>query len=733
MNGPYSSKHAASHILDDEQDIDPRVSVCERAPYSDFATLTLSALFGAALIVFAVGYTTNLDLLCLTGSLGALFFGVGTAPLQFSKCSLITRLGVAGIVSLSTLTLVGSIMVLVPIWHPLLASIAVICAAFVVHFSTVYRSILRGQWRGFCRALCSSGEAVLNPSIVCTVIGTSVWCTVAFDSGHIVPVAGGFLPRISPLWYVGLALVVTGIVLARRKGEACVIFGVLSLVAAITLTPALVYGMPPQAAAKHVDLVQQVLYSHHLNRTASIYDAYSGFFAAIAWVCDLSRVRSSITFAAYWPFIIELVAVVEFRFFFGRILDSRYRIWLSTVFALLVIPVGDFYFAPQSVGFVEGLGIYSLVLGRDWPGLTERVRLSLLAFAGCALAVTHELSPYVIGGALVVLVAFRAARPWYAWATCLLPAILWAVLNWHGISGFVTFGSLGDLSNFAPPKTVSTPGLQRLAIVGESSDTLLIGLLILITLAGIGFLRCLSTTSARHSITPAHAWAFMIAAGVGLVPIAVNPYGNEGIFRAALFGVPWLAVLAAQAIPSNPPRWISAPFGLGVVGLVVLQLISSFGLDNANIIRPEDFHAYNLYMANAPESSFILDLSYGPLPYSATFPEAKHLVAWTSMVPRSTLQPGRPTSSDVAALAQSYIRLATDSGDVAAGDLYALWSPASVQYSVDYGLETVAHAEAWRRLMTESPDWQVVFSSDGTYLFRVTESSVHEYQTDSRR
>ena len=44
--------------------------------------------------------------------------------------------------------------------------------------------------------------------------------------------------------------------------------------------------------------------------------------------------------------------------------------------------------------------------------LAEPARLALL-LAGCALAVTHELSPYMVGGVLVILVVFRLTRPWW--------------------------------------------------------------------------------------------------------------------------------------------------------------------------------------------------------------------------------------------------------------------------------------------------------------------------------
>ena len=266
-----------------------------------------------------------------------------------------------------------------------------------------------------------------------------------------------------------------------------------SLVAALTVTPAVVYGMPrSQSAAKHIDLVMNILQAHFLNRGEGIYQAYSGFFSGVAWICDLAGVHSvsAVTaIATYWPFIIGLISIAELRFFFGRMVKSWYRIWIGVAAAFLVNSIGSDYFSPQSVGFALGIGVFALALGRDFPGLEERTRVALLVIAGCAMAVTHELSPYIVGGVLCLLVMFRVVWPRYLPATILAPAVVWAAVNKSVLSGFISLSALGDWSNFKPPQTATTPGLSRLAIVRESSDALALGLLLLIVIAAIGLLR----------------------------------------------------------------------------------------------------------------------------------------------------------------------------------------------------------------------------------------------------
>jgi hypothetical protein len=351
---------------------------------------------------------------------------------------------------------------------------------------------------------------------------------------------------------------------------------------------------------------------------------------------------------------------------------------------------------------------------QGFPGLGERERVGLLLLAGCAMAVTHELSPFVAGGALAVLVIFRAIRLRYVPALILAPAILWALLHWSDVSQFSSLSDFANVANFQTPKQpgiASTPGLQRLPVVGESSDALALGLAALMVIAVVGLMR-----SARNKA----AWAYMINPGVGLFLIAANPYGGEGIYRAALFGIPWLAAIGTQALPkSRSPRY-SVICGVIATCLLGTFLVAMFGLDNANVIRPGDFKVMQTYEDTAAPYSYLLDLSDGDvLPATVGFPVgSKHLVLWGSVINQAQAAIMHPTSKDVDAIGKQYYQYAKKN-DGEASALYAYWSLASVEYAVDYGHETFAQAVAWRNAIITSPDWKLVYSDDGSYLFRL--------------
>jgi hypothetical protein len=208
---------------------------------------------------------------------------------------------------------------------------------------------------------------------------------------------------------------------------------------------------------------------------------------------------------------------------------------------------------------------------------------------------------------------------------------------------------------------------------------------------------------------------------VGLVSVAVTPYGNEGLFRAVLFAVPWLAILAAGAVkaPSGRSAWVV--FAPAVAGLLAAFLIGTFALDGFNVVRRADVTALRRFEAQAPPGSYYLELGDGDSPTAvASSRVPDHYINWQAVLTAKTGLGGPPTPADVVYLASSYERYAHARHASARVALYAFWSPTSQIYLVDNGLMTAAGARSWRNLMRRSPLWTTVYSSAGTYVFRLS-------------
>jgi hypothetical protein len=685
------------------------------------ATLGLSGLFAVSLIVLLAGYGLDNTGLRLGGVLGALFFGVGAAPLKiFRHAALTARLALAVLVGISLPTLVASVMAFTGFWHPVIAAIllGIVVAAVHVRASREALAELRGaRQESHPKA---DGGSWLNLSSALSAAGTVCWIGAAAMSGHIDPGIGGFLTQIAPMWYVGLLLVLGGIVLARGRGELAATIGIVSLVAALTSTPAFIYGLPRiQTAAKHVGLVLQVLGDHHIDPHSGIYQAYSGFFALGAWICAAAGTKDAMGLAAYWPFIIDLAGLAVLRLFFGVLLRSAYRSCIALAVTFLVDVVGQDYFSPQSVGYVLVFGVYALAVGGEQVNLGRRTRTGLILLISCAVAVTHEFSPFIGAAVLAIFVVTKLVRPIYIPLVVALPAILWALLNWSVTGSYISIYDLGNLSNFQPPSTVAAAGLQRLPIVGQASDALLVGLVVLVGLAGVGFLAAVSRRSGWGFFSPGYAWSIIVSAGAGLGLIVANPYGNEGIFRAVLFAIPWLAALAVTSVPRVTPGWAVFPLGVLLTGLAATFCVASFGLDNASAIRQGDIQALDFYMTKASSSGYILDLSYGDTPTGVVALDNGHSVSWSAVVPQTHGRVAALNAESAALLARNYLAyVGNNAGNT--NELYAIWSPASVAYAVDYGLESEATADAWRQELSVSNVWKLVYYSDGSYLFQLT-------------
>ena len=310
-------------------------------------------------------------------------------------------------------------------------------------------------------------------------------------------------------------------------------YRVFLLVLVLTATPALTYDGPRyQSAAKHIDFVIQIQTVHELASSVPAYNAFAGFFAAVAWLCDIAGIRDPLGLAIAWPALLGLFRVAALRFLAGAFLQRSAQCWVAVTLAVLVDSISADYFSPQSVGFVLGVCVFGLARTRA----LGRLRLPVLLLCGVTLTLTHQLSPYVVGGVLGVLVLFRQVHPWWTPGLVLVPALLWTRLQWDAVRAFLNLDTVGKADNFRPPAVAGAGLMDRLPVVRYTVLALVAGILVLALLAGIGLL--LQRRQAR-------AWAMGVCPAVGLMIVAVNPYGQEGIFRTALFGIPWLALLAS--------------------------------------------------------------------------------------------------------------------------------------------------------------------------------------------
>jgi hypothetical protein len=682
----------------------------EAAAQTVSARLALSSVSLAAFVFGAVAVALDVNPVRIGCLLVFSLLGIGSAPWQLNRAiRLPARMTLTTVTSLAVLTLVSQPMLALGQWHPLTAFVVVAAVCVPLHLAGLRLALSDAEW---ARPRPSRVPLVHSTSMVLARVGAVLAISAALIHRHLDPGFYGFLPTIGIAWYVGIGLILAALALSRATEEREIAVPVLLLVVVLTLTPALVYDGPrSQSAAKHVDLVLHIMSAHRLDSTVEIYNSWSGFFTATAWLSGITGIRDPMRLATFWPALLAVFRISALRYLFGQVLHRPHQVWVAVALAVLADPLGADYFSPQSVGFVIGLAVYGLALSKT----VEPYRLPLIFVAGWVLAVTHQLTPYGVGGVLLVLVVFRQVRPWWTPLLVLGPAVFWAAIHRGALSGFLSWDTLGRVQNFHPPKTAESSGLQRLPVVGYTVRALLLEIAILGLVALIAL--------ALHRREP-RMWAFACCPAVGLVLVAVNPYGQEGIFRAALFGMPWLALMAAHCFPSSPrqPRLVANRVTLFAVTTVLggAFLVHAFGLDAINVIRPADVAAFRYFQEQRTDRTgkyYLLALGTGDLPTSLPVQPGDYRTLRRDDLKQPVRQERVPRPDlQMQALTARMLSYTEQRGRTIS--LYAIWSPVSSDNGWAYGIQSPDQFRALRDAFRRAPYWHVVLERDGTFLFR---------------
>lgn len=704
--------------------------------------LAVSASALVALVLWIGGLAGDEPLGRGTGALVYLLWGVGSAPWQFNRSlRLHARVALAGATGLSVLLLGSTAMISLEHWAPMAATAVLVAVTSILHVFALFTAAR--EIRHSTEAAGSRTRPLPVLQLGVLALGMALCLTSALRHRHLTPEFWGFPLQLGVSWLLGLGLVLASALAFPFRREAVTATAVTGLMLVLTLTSSIVYDGPRTlSVAKHVDMVDQIITLGHPNSAVEVYNSWSGFFAANAWLSGIVDIDDPMQLALFWPPLLGLLRVAALRYLMGKLTDRPRIAWLGVTFAVLADSQGVDYFSPQSVGFVLGLVVFALALSTS----RSVVRTMAVLGIGSALAVSHQLSPYIVGGVLLVLAAFGAIRQWWLPALVLGPAVAWTAAHFSAVAGFLHLGQIGKVANLRPPVTTASAGLERLPVVGASVLALLlpvvlIGMLALVTLVRQSDRRLVVRALRRRwSSKERLLWGCAAAPGVGLALVLVNPYGNEGLFRAVLFATPWLAALACLAF--EPRTWEPgvggrhrptevrpsgggplprlATSGLGVL-LTLCFLVSAFGMDAVKIVRNGDLAAlHHFAQQGAGDSSdpqIMLLLGAGDLPTVPSPTYTSHDTADREdiYVPIRQLDPFDGPAAVQELTAALVVYSTEPAGTV---DLFAMWSPTSAAYGEAYGVQTLEQFTALRDAFTDSPYWKVDFAEDGTVVLR---------------
>ena len=626
----------------------------------------------------------------------------GLGASAFALYSLVLSLVIDTLPSL-TMALTGS-------WHPdaLYALVATAMVASFAAFAWAGRDALRARPTG----VRPGGRPML-------LLGLCAIGLVLVEAGvrpGVLPPRAGVTGVTHWWWYLGIAVLLATFAYAcstRDVLAAPVLLG--STV--VVLSQALAYRAPNvMPAARHIGIIKYLLSHHHLYPSLDIYQAWSGFFASQAWTMRAAGITDPFTVATWWPVLGTVAVVLSVRVLAGKFLSVG-RAWTAAGIFALGNSLAIDYFSPQAVVLAPSFGMIALLIAPE--GEARRMRTARYVAAtgmSMTIAVSHQISPYMVTGALIALILTRVVRPWWTLLIGLVPALVWALLNQDQLGGYLNAGAVANFfENVAPPQhpsaAIPVPLVARLTY-----DVPAVALVMLVGVAAYA----LFTQRDRRAV--AIALAGVSPAGLAL---ATN-YGQEGIFRMALFALPWIAILAASAttprllrsIAPRPAVVFVAAFSIAAV-LMAVNVLGQTGMDWARIMRPGTVATERYFELHAPRGAAMLSVgtkSATPVAQTGRYLEF-NFTSLDELAPRNespySLQTGRAYDprADIARWTRLFIA-------VPASAHYALLSDEIGAFDERYGNQLDSDYTKMRKAMRNESGWRLVVASRTAELYR---------------
>jgi hypothetical protein len=542
------------------------------------------------------------------------FFGLGSAPLQLIPEIRGTRFFVMSVgLGIAIVLLTGFALVELRVWwlgRPLFIAFAIV--AGILHSSNlnsrsfyILRNILQVQRQR--TGLPSWGSR----SVITMSLGGGFICIFCgVRDQHLIPKIGGLPVSIYPEWFIGLALLVIAFAVAWVSCPSALWLPTVLFALVFTVTPSIVYDLARYDwTQSHVGLTLYFLqHGQTTSSQSSIYQSWPGFFAGFAWLCHAGSVANVEALARWWPPVVDVVGAIVVQYVARIIGVSTRNAWLSAGLFIAGNTIAQDYYSPQAMSYLAFLIILAIVLRpqnesdrvRDRPNrsvvLSDWFLLIALTFAN---AVSHPLTPLVTCGMLLLLALFGVLKSRWMALIPIVPAVLWDILHWSSVSQFFSIGQIGNVgANLATPSTAEHLhyGIYpHIAIAGQGLAPVIVGVLALISLL---------------SLRDRMSWALATcAASTGALLVTVH-YGNEDLFRATLFALPFLAILAGRL------EWRRSQLYSAIV-VAILPLITAayltgdMGFDYIYVVRPSDLSTVSYFERTAPQYSTLYSISDG--------------------------------------------------------------------------------------------------------------------------
>ena len=556
---------------------------------------------------------------------------------------------------------------------------------------------------------------LVRASAVSMALATALCLASALAITNLDPGWGGLLTAVSPIWYVGLALLIFAIVAGQRLGGIYAGLPVVLLQLVLTGTPSIVYNTPKYPwTIKQVGYASYILLHGSANPRINIYLAWPGLFSSVAWICKATSFTNVLQIARWWSPIIDIATSLAVYGLASRVLRNRRTAWLAVTVFVVGYTISDSnYFCSQSAALLLAIAIFTLVFRhRDEEASMSTASWFLLLAAAVAEAITHQLTPYMVTSALVVLLVFGRLRTKWAPAITLVPAVVWALAHYAYVNQYVSWRALFNI--FA---NLSTPGLSS----GGPPPGQIANVVRLFQGASAVLIGALALTAILRHRTRLHYVLAACAASAGSL-LAANSYGNEADFRVVLFALPWLSILAATLIPRMPLRKITL-WSVILVTLLPVYLVADMGLDFVYAGRAGDLSARRYFELHAPYGSTLITIGNGngnPINLTGRFDQVNE-VSYPEVLGYSKFASDHLNVSFQQFMSRLQVTVSSASPKVvgSSSEIYVLFTEQSAAFLAAYNYVTLKEYKKFEQQFEASPLWKPVLKTSSAVLLRL--------------
>ncbi len=530
---------------------------------------------------------------------------------------------------------------------------------------------------------------------------------------HGPPQPWGAIVAAGPLCWLGLLLIIGAVAWSFGGGGGGPGWAVVLLSCVVQSVQAMSYRLPTvQVAARHVGIAESIVAHGKVFPETDIYQAWSGLFASAAFVKVASGWNDLLLYATVWGAVSAAVMVLAVRAVAGQFHGEK-RAWAAALVFGLASSLNTTFFAPQMFGFVGVFVIIVLMLRMGDPRFGRYVISDAVVAISTAVAVTHQLSPYLAFVAVGALTITRMIRRWAAGLLLIVPAVLFAYLNRDVLGPFISSRDLGQfLENLRPPIHSTSSALEPALINRITFDVPAA------TLAVIGVLAVV--------VLWKHRTRQMLALGAAAVsPVALffgSSYGNEGIFRVALFALPWLSILVVYLLPEPGRRfWTLRLHPVRIVAVLVLslvQVIGCTGMDYSRVVRANDVAVITWIEKTVPDGSYVFML--GTDLAEPLFVTGRLLPYISRETMLKKTPPVYPTTSGAAYDPKADLAMLTDvwAAQVNAKHVYVLATDSMAIFDERYGQQLASDQRRLEaQLRSNTVSWQEVYAGPGARVY----------------